>query len=175
MTKLKFESGVAAAAGDALEPYIRPLYASPGMRLMAIIELATTERTEPSPGSEKVPTVKVRIMHLEIPNEDQEEYIRAAQRALYFQRTARGTFDDKDEGEQLEFSPDTLRLAAGQIHAVGYARLKSYLQRWQEYAHRLTYGPDLTVSEMKKEFHVIAQGLRAALQPGDGESTSDEY
>lgn len=162
MTQLKFESKVSAAASEALEPWVRGLYNNPAKRLMAVIELAPTERTEPAPASEKAPVVRVRITGLEVPADDQEGFIREAQRALFLQRTARGTFQ---EDGQLEFAPDTLRLAAGQMHAVGYARLKAHLAHWETYTHRLTYGPDLTASEWKHELDIVRQGLHAALNP----------
>lgn len=162
MTKLKFEGTPSASASEALERWVRPLYDNPTKRVMAIIELAPTERTEPAPNTEKVPVVKVRITGLEIPDSDQEGFVREAQRALHLQRTARGTFDDDG---QLEFSPDTLRLAAGQMHAIGYARLKAHLQRWSDYTHRLAYGPALTASEWKHELDIVSQGLAAALAP----------
>jgi hypothetical protein len=167
VTKLKFEGTPSASASEALEAWVRPLYDNPSKRVMAIIELAPTERTEPAPNTEKVPVVRVRITGLEIPDADQEGFVREAQRALHLQRTARGTFG---EDEQLEFSPETLRLAAGQMHAIGYARLKAHLQRWRDYTHRLTYGPDLTASEWKHELDLVCQGLSAALAPmGSGD------
>jgi hypothetical protein len=170
MTQLKFESKTSAAANEAIEAWIRPLYDNPGKRIMFIGELAPTERTEPAPGSEKVPVVKVRITSLEIPADDQAGFVRLAQRALYLQRTARGTLQ---EDGQLEFAPDTLRLAAGQIHAVGFARLKSHLAHWERYVHRLTYGPDLTASEWKHELDIVRQGLAAALSPVGDDTDRD--
>lgn len=170
MTQLKFESKPAAAAAEAIEAWVRPLYDHPGKRLVAVMELATTERTEPAPGSEKVPVVKVRITQLEIPSDDQAGHIREAMRALYLQRTARGTID---EDGQLEIAPDTLRLAAGQMYAVGFARIKSHLQHWRTYVNRLTYGPDLTASEWKHELDIVRQGLDAALSPVGDDTDRD--
>lgn len=170
MTKLKFESSVAAAAAEALEPWVRPLYEQPGKRLVAIIELATTERTEPAPNTDRVPVVKVRVTSLEIPADDQAGFIREAMRALFLQRTAHGTFG---EDGQLEFAPETLRMVAGQMHAVGFARMKTHMQRWQEYLRRLAYGPDLTASEWKHELDIVRQGLSAALSPAGHDGSDD--
>lgn len=171
MTQLKFDSKPAAAAQDSMESWVRPLYDDPAKRLLFIGELAPTERTEPAPGTEKAPVVRVRIMHLEIPSQEQEGYVREALRALYAQRTARGRFDEDD---QLEFAPDMLRLLGGQLHAVGYARMKTVLQRWAEYAHRLTYGPELTVAEMRHEVDLIAKGLQAELSVTEVREATDD-
>ncbi|MFD1656937.1 hypothetical protein ACFSL4_01480 [Streptomyces caeni] len=161
MPTLKFEPKVSASAQEALEPYVRPLYDRPGLRLMFIGELTTTERTEPSPGSEKTPAVKVRITSLEIPNQDQEGFVREAQRALFLQRTARGTLDDATG--QLELSPDTLRLVAGQLHAMEVARLRAALEHWAGYARRATHATGLVTSEILHELATVADGLTAAL------------
>lgn len=158
---LKFESKVLRDAQEALEPYVRPLYDRPGMRLMFVGELTTTERVEPSPGSEKSPAVKVRITSLEIPNKDQEGFVREAQRALFLQRTARGTLDDATG--QLELSPDTLRLVAGQLHALEVARLRAALEHWAAYARRATQATGLVTSEILHELQTVAYGLSAAL------------
>jgi hypothetical protein len=172
MTQLKFDGKPAAAAQDALEPWTRPLYDDPTRQLLFVGELAPIERVEPSPRSEKAPVVRVRITHIEIPSADQEGYIREALRALYVQRTASGKFD---EDEQLELAPDTLRMLGGQLHAVGYARMKTTLRRWADYCHRLTYGAELTVAEMRHEVDLIAKGLQAELSVVETTEANQDY
>ncbi|MFF9310155.1 hypothetical protein ACF1BS_04510 [Streptomyces sp. NPDC014748] len=169
MTQMKFDPRVSASAQEALEPHVRPMYDSPGSRRMAIIEFAAIERTEPAPGTEKEPSVRVRIVGLELPNKEQEGAVREAQRFLHLQRTARGTFDDDG---QLELSDSTLRLTGGMLAYLETARLRAGLEHWREYAVRLMRGPDLTVTEMRHEMQVLSDGLTALLNTArdhDGE------
>lgn len=160
MTQMKFDAKVSASALEALEPHVRPMYDQPGSRRMAIIEFAAIERTEPAPGTEKEPSVKVRIVGLELPNREQEGAVREAQRFLHLQRTARGTFDDDG---QLELSESTLRLTGGMLAYLETARLRAGLEHWREYARRLVHGPELTVTEVRHEMQALAEGLTAIL------------
>lgn len=159
MVNLKIDARPSTAASEALDPHVRRLYDQPGLRLMVVGELEHIERTQPAPGSEKPPTVKVRFTHLEVPNADQEDYIREAQRALFLQRTARGTLQ---EDGQLELSESTLHLTGGLLHAVEAARLKVALEHWAKYARRAFHAPDLTASEVRHELQIVAEGLAAA-------------
>lgn len=160
MTQLKFDARVSASAQEALEPHVRPMYDQPGSRRMAIVEFAHIERMEPAPGTEKEPSVKVRIVGLELPTREQEGAVREAQRFLHLQRTARGTLDD--EG-QLELSESTLRLTGGMLAYLETARLRAGLAHWREYAQRIVHGPDLTVTEVRHEMQALAEGLSAVL------------
>ncbi|WP_406168979.1 hypothetical protein [Streptomyces sp. NBC_00996] len=160
MTVLKFDAKVSMSAQEALEPHVRPMYDQPGSRRMAIIEFAAIERTEPAPNTEGKPSVKVRIVGLELPNKEQEGAIRDAQRFLFLQRTARGTFDDDG---QLELSDNTLRLTGGMLAYLETARLRAGLAHWREYAQRLVHGPDLTVTEVRHEMQALSEGLTAVL------------
>ncbi|GHA00970.1 hypothetical protein ACFOOM_12500 [Streptomyces echinoruber] len=170
MTQLKFDAKVSASAQEALEPHVRPMYDQPGARRMAIIEFAAIERTEPAPGTEKEPSVKVRIVGLELPNREQEPAVREAQRFLHLQRTAHGTFDDDG---QLELSDNTLRLTGGMLAYLETARLRAGLEHWREYAQRLMRGPDLTVTEMRHEMQALADGLTALLNTARNHDSED--
>ncbi|MFK0172666.1 hypothetical protein ACIQU5_28105 [Streptomyces sp. NPDC090306] len=170
MTQLKFDAKVSAAAQEALEPHVRPVYATPAARRLIIGEFAAIERTEPAPGSEKEPSVKVRIVSLELPNEEQENAVRDALRFLHLQRTARGTFDDDG---QLELSEDTLRLTGGQLAWLETARLRAGLAHWRAYAERLVHGPELTISEVRHEMQAVAQGLAAVLDTARDQPKED--
>jgi hypothetical protein len=170
VTQLKFDAKVSASAQEALEPHVRPMYDQPGARRMAIIEFAAIERTEPAPGTEKEPSVKVRIVGLELPNREQEPAVREAQRFLHLQRTAHGTFDDDG---QLELSDNTLRLTGGMLAYLETARLRAGLEHWREYAQRLMRGPDLTVTEMRHEMQALADGLTALLNTARNHDSED--
>ena len=165
MTKLKIQGAPGSAAKDALEPHLARIYGRPGIRVMAIVELAHVERTQPAPDSDKDASVTMRISHLEVPNDQQEGAVREAQRALFLHRTAHGTLDDAGH---LELSQDTVRLTGGMLHAVEVARLRAGLAHWVKYMRRVVDGPDLTLSEVRHELDTIADGLDATLT-GAGE------
>jgi len=171
VTQLKFDAKVSASAQEALEPHVRPLYDQPGGRRMAIIEFAAIERIEPAPGTEKEPSVKVRIVGLELPTKEQEGAIREAQRFLHLQRTARGTFA---EDGQLELSESTLRLTGGMLAYLETARLRTSLSHWRDYAQRIVHGPDLTVTEVRHEMQAMAEGLTAALNTARDHEHDDD-
>lgn len=160
MTQLKFDAKVSASAQEALEPHIRPVYATPASRRLFIGEFAAIERTEPAPGTEKEASVRVRIVSLELPNEAQEGYVREALRFLHLQRTARGTLDDDG---QLELDESTLRLTGGHLAYLESARLRAALLHWSTYARRVLHTSNLTVTEVLHELKTVADGLTAGL------------
>ncbi|MFJ2004733.1 hypothetical protein [Streptomyces chartreusis] len=166
MTQLKFDPKVSASAQEALEPHIRPVYATPAARRLFIGEFAALERTEPAPGSEKEASVKVRIVALELPNEAQEGYVREALRFLHLQRTARGTLDDDG---QLELDESTLRLTGGHLAYLETARLRAGLLHWSSYARRVLHTSNPTITEAMHEIKAIADGLAAAIDGAHGE------
>lgn len=160
MTAAKIESKLASAAASGLEPYVQPLYASPGKRVIGVVELRHTERTEVAADEDKEQSVKLRINHLEIARPEQEETLRQAMRALYLHRTASGTLTE--EGE-LELSDQALRLTADKLHALEAARLRAAVQHWQAQARRVLSMQEITVTEMRHELDLLADGLRAVL------------
>lgn len=166
MTQLKFDAKVSASAQEALEPHVRPVYATPAARRLFLGEFAAIERTEPAPGSEKEASVKVRIVSLELPNESQEGYVREALRFLHLQRTARGTLDDDG---QLELDESTLRLTGNQLAYMETARLRASLNHWAQYARRVLHTPNITLTEAMHELKAVADGLTAALDGARGD------
>ncbi|MEV6791314.1 hypothetical protein AB0M87_04780 [Streptomyces sp. NPDC051320] len=167
MTNLRFDAKVSASALDALESHVRPVYDQPGARRLFIGEFAAIERTEPAPGTEKEPSVRVRIVGLELPNADQEGLVRDAQRYLFLQRTAHGTLDDDG---QLELDDTTLRLTGGQLAYIETARLRAALGHWATYARRVVHTSNMTDSEVRHELQLVADGLTVALDGArDGE------
>ncbi|MGW7355148.1 hypothetical protein ACWGI0_00255 [Streptomyces sp. NPDC054802] len=168
MTQLKFDAKVSASAQEALEAHVRPVYDVPAARRLFIGEFAHTERNQPAPGSEKEPTVRVRIVGLEIPNQEQEGYVREALRFLHLQRTARGTLDDDG---QLELDEQTLRLTGGHLAYIETARLRAALQHWASYVRRVLVTPEMTASEALHELKLVRDGLTAAL---DGPRDDDQ-
>ncbi|RBQ21552.1 hypothetical protein DP939_02250 [Spongiactinospora rosea] len=159
-TVLKFESKLAVAAANALEPHIRPLYDQPGATRLAVMEIRHIERTQPADGSDKDPSVRVRIIGCEVPNREQEPHVREMMRALYVQRTAQGTLDDAGE---LQLSDRTLKNAGPVLHAIEVSRLRAGLAHWVDYAARVNANGKLTVSEMHHELDIVARGLKALL------------
>lgn len=161
MTAIKLDSKFATAAADALEPLTGKIYAKPGMRIVGVVELAHVERTQPAPDADKEASVKLQIKHLEIANPQQETVVRDALRALYLHRTAQGTLND--EGE-VELSRQTLEDAAGLLHAIEAARLRTLLRHWLDYSRRVQNDHKLTTAQLHNEITTIADGLSAALR-----------
>lgn len=161
MTALKFTGKPTAAAMQALEPHITRLYNAPGARVMAVIEMAHVERLQPAPGSDKDASVGMKITACEIPTREQEGAIREAQRALYLQRTARGTLD---EDGQMTLDDDTLKMTAGLLMSIECARLRAGLQHWTDYARRVVGASGkLAGSEIAHELQTVVDGMAAVL------------
>jgi hypothetical protein len=145
---------------QALAPHVARIYGRTGLRVMAVVELAHTERTEPAPDAEKEPSVTVRITQLEVPSPDQEGAIREVQRALYLERTATGTLDEANE---LELSKQTLKDAGGIVSHIAIARLSAGIHHWRGYIRRVNANEALTVGELRHELDAIAEGLDSVL------------
>lgn len=160
MTTLKVQGKPGQAAQAALAPHIGTLYANPGKRIVGVVELAHIERTQPAPESDKDASVTMRITSLEIPNADQEDTIRQAQRALHMQRTAFGTLNEAGE---MELAERTLQLTGGMLNAIETARLRASLSHWMNYARRCVDNEKLTLSEVRNELRTVADGMSSAL------------
>lgn len=163
MTTLKLDGTPGSAALAALEPHIPRIYSRPGVRVLAIAELAHIERVQPAPEADKEPSVKVRLSQLEIPNAEQVDAVREALRALYLQRTARGTLD---EDHQLALSKQTVDLLAGTLAYQEGVRLGAGVRAWIGYLDRVCANEKLTAGEMRHELDAIRDGL-TALRDGD--------
>lgn len=169
MTAAKIESKLAASAAAGLEPWIAPLYATPGKRIIGVVELRHAERTQPAPDEDKEPKVGLRVTHLEIAHDEQEEPLRNALRALYLHRTASGTLTEDGE---LELTDQALRLVGDNLHALEAARLRAGMQLWRQYARNAAGLPEdsATVTSLREELRTLADGLDAILYAAsDGE------
>jgi hypothetical protein len=160
MTVIKLDSKMSTSARDAIDPLAPRLYVNRTARVLGVVELAHLQRMEPAPDADKEATVTLRITHLELAGEEQEEHLRQALRALYMQRTAAGTLDP--DGEVL-LSERTLELTAGVLHAVDAARLRVVVRHWSEYLRRVQGTAEMTVSELRHEVDTVAAGLYAAI------------
>lgn len=162
MPDIKLAGKLTATASAALGEYARAMYDHPGLTLMGIVELKATKKLEVAPDEADSPAVHARILGLEIANDDQEDDLRRAQKALYAQRTARGTLDESD---QLEIVPDTLRLLGEMLHDREAVRLRAGLARWLVEMQKVANSPILTPAEVRHEFDRIHNGLEALLHP----------
>ena len=169
MTKLKI-AGLGAAAASAVEPHIPAIYSRPGAIKVAVVELEHVERTQPGPRSDKEPSVAVRITHAEIPTAEQEHLLRDVLRALYLQRTARGTLDEA--AGQAELDTETLRLAGGQLHAIDAAQMRIALRHFGDYARKARNQNNATMASMAADLRTIEHGITAVLE-GAGELDFD--
>jgi hypothetical protein len=171
-TDIKLDAKLTTSSNDALSDHAKSLYNRLGTTRVGIVELRAVERTTPAPAEDKAPGVKLRIVGLEVAGADQEEIVREAQKALYLQRTARGTLTEDNE---LEISKETLRLAGRQLHAIETARLRAGLEYWNARTQKVVNSTGLLEGEVRREMKLIADGLKALLHPGlDNDDESDD-
>jgi hypothetical protein len=161
MTTLKLDSKMTTSAKAAIEPLIGQLYATPGMRVIGVVELAHVDRLQVAPGGDKEEFVKTRIVALEIANEKQEETLRQAMHALHLHRTAYGTVT---EDADVELSDRTLEMTGGMLHAIEAARLRTACLHWEQYARKVMAVKEPTTTELLHEIAALADGLGAVLR-----------
>ncbi|WP_067483815.1 hypothetical protein [Actinomadura hibisca] len=172
MTDIKIEGKVGGSAAAALEPHAPAIYAKRGARVLAVVELAATERTEPAPDSDKTPSVKMRIAAMEIPAREQEGAVREVMKALYVQRTAHGTINEQGE---IELSKDTLRHAAGLLGEIENARLRAGAEQALRQARQVSgTTKDLSASEFRHEMRGLADLLQTVLDRAALADDSDQ-
>lgn len=164
MTVLKIDGKPASAARDGIESYIGQLYATPGKRLLGVIELEHVERTEPAPGADREASVRVRMSALEIANPDQEDTLRQALAALHLHRTAYGKLTEDGD---VELANSTLERCAGMLHAIESSRLRTAVTHWQQYARGVHMLANPSVTELRNELQTIADGLAAVLHAAE--------
>lgn len=167
MTTLKIDGKPTSAARAGVEAYISGLYATPGKRIVGVIELEHVERTEPAPGADREPSVKVRMSALEIANPDQEDQLRAALRALHLHRTAMGKLTEDGD---IELSEVTLERCGGMLHAIEAARLRTAVAHWQDYIRGVLHLKNPSVIELQHELATIGDGLSAVLRATEREA-----
>jgi hypothetical protein len=166
-TTLKIVGKPTSGAAEALERHVADLYARPGAHILAVMELRHVERLQPAPGSDKTASVGMKIVGCEVPTVEQEGAIREVQRALYLQRTARGTLD---EDGQIVLTDDTLKYAAGLVTAIEVARLRAGLEHWVTYARQVVNASSkLAATEIAHEVQTVADGLAAVLAQANPE------
>ncbi len=161
MTAIKLDGKPATAAADALLPWAPELYRSPGKRIVGVVELAHVERTQPAPDEDKQASVKLRITHLEVANEgEQEAAVREAMRALYLARSAAGTITEDGD---VELSKGTLERLGDRITAQIAAERAVAIEYWGDYARRVLGTKNITHAELLHEMTAIADGLHRVL------------
>jgi hypothetical protein len=111
MTAIKFDSKVLEGVAEALENHADEMFKHRAGHWMAIVELSHVERTEPGPEEEKSPTVKLRVVQIEVAGDhDADERLRGALQQLYRTRTSAGTLDEATSGHRAD---DILRNGSG--------------------------------------------------------------
>lgn len=165
MTQLKIIGKPSSSAHEGIEPHVKGLFDAPGRSVVGIIEMRHDNRTQPAPGSDKEPSVQVKIIGCEVATAEQVGVLRQAQRALYLQRTARGTLDEDGE---LQLGEQTLKQTAGMLTLMETARLRAGLGIWEQYARRVVANlGKLTETEIAHEMKAVADGLGAILAGAD--------
>lgn len=94
---IKFDSKVLTDVAEALEPHATDMFRQRQGRWMAVVELAHVERTEPGPEEDKAPSVKVRVVGIEVAGDEiTGGRLRGMQREMYDRRTSGGTLFEND-------------------------------------------------------------------------------
>lgn len=110
---IKFDSKVLEDVKEALGPHAADMFRQRKGRWMAVVELAHVERVEPGPDEDKFPSVKLRIVAIEVAaDEFTDERLRELQRGLYRLRTKGGTLDAELDPD-VSLARDVLRNGAG--------------------------------------------------------------
>lgn len=160
MTDIKIEGKLGGHASEALALHAGPLFTRLGSTRMVIAELKSATREEVAADEDKKQSVRLRIQALEVANADQENAVRRCLEALHTQRTAYGTLT---EDADVELSASVIEATQGNLIAVENARLHVAIDRWTEYANRVSIQPKMTLSQMRIEMDTVIKGLRAAL------------
>lgn len=114
---IKMDGKLSADAVNALARHAGPMFRERGGRWMAVVELAHVERTEPGPEEEKEPSVKLRVVGIEVaPDEYRDERLREAMQNLFERRTRSGTLGEVEvevNGQRIGdlFAPESTVLA----------------------------------------------------------------
>jgi hypothetical protein len=162
LTKVKINGTPSTHALDALMPHVPSLYANLGKRVVAIVELAAVDRLQVAPEEDKEASVTLQVKHAEVAGPDQEEAVRLALRALHIQRTAYGTITEQGD---IEIAERTLAACAGELAAIEAARLHIAVERYAELARTLQLNGKLTISDLRRELKLLADGLSATIHP----------
>lgn len=160
MTTVKIAGKPNASAAASLEAVADWLYTHPGGRVIGVVELRHTERTEPAPDVEKDKTVSLGITMLELATLEQEDPLRKAARALFLTRTATGTLDVDGE---LELSKHWLEQTAGDLAQREAVRLRAGVRAWAEKAAAAFNTRNATDAELRHELDAVASGLLTLL------------
>lgn len=166
MIKLKLDSKLQGTATISLQELASPLYHNPGARMVGIVEIAHTERTEPASGEDKDPEVKVAVKAIEIARPgDQDEYIRRAMAALHRHRTSTGTLDEEMSPQLSQSTLDRLAGLDASLEAAEAARLRVVLEQTADYIDRIKMGK-LTATQAREELDTVRKMLTASLYWG---------
>lgn len=156
MTAVKIAGKPTAAASGSIELQGDWLWNHPGGRVLGVVELRHTERSEPAPDVEKDRTVTLSISMLELASGEQEETLRQAARALYLLRTATGTLDP--EGE-VEWSDENLRTTVRDLGVTEALRLRMGIRAWADRARNAFQTPNIQGHELAHELEAVHAGL----------------
>jgi hypothetical protein len=156
MTAAKIIPKLGANAEAGLEPFVPGLYATPGRRVVGVVELRHVERTEVVDDS-GTPTVRLAITALELANPDLADPLREAMSALHRHRTATGTLDEAGE---LRLSENTIKRTGGALDAIEASRLAAATRYFATVARQAVGDKDPVA--MRDALRLIARGLEAA-------------
>lgn len=167
--KLKLASALSPAVLESLEDLVRPLYSKPGMRIVAIAELASVDRLQVAPDEEKEPYVTVGVKAIEVAHGEQVDLLQRAARTLYVQRTAAGTLDE--ELGELKLSQSLLEELGTDFALRETARLRAALAHITGRISRLKSGT-FSAADLRKQLAHLHEIAVQAMEFADPEDLS---
>lgn len=160
MTQMKFSYQLGQAAAEAVSEIVDHVYATKGSTFMAVVEFVrkkTLEEEDP----DKENTVWVGVGALAIGAGEQANLLREVQRALYLQRTARGTLDQANE---LRLAKQTLKDAQGLVSGEEVARLSAWIRLIRDELAAVTADETLDARALRKAADAVVDRASAALR-----------
>jgi hypothetical protein len=163
--KLKLDSKLQGTATISLQELASHLYHNPGARMVGIVEIAHTERTEPAQGEDKDPAVTIGLKAIEMARGDQDEFLRRAMEALHRHRTSTGTLDEEMQPKLSQSTLDRLAGLDAALEAAEAARLRVVVEQTADYIDRVKMGK-LTAPQAREELETVRKMLSGSIYWG---------
>lgn len=165
MTAVKIDSKLNTHAENALVPWANSMFSKRDGHWMAVCELAHVERSEPGATEDKEPTVKLRMVHVEVPDGQHADDLRDIQHALYVLRTKGETLDDVEPGDAEDADVLFSRAKDAAAVAADNAHLLRTIKMTADYADRvLSDGRPIDLDELRNALDGIRDRLRQAVE-----------
>lgn len=151
---------VNADPGHAIEAQISKLRATPGCRIVGVVELERFQLNRPD-DADADPTVLLRISDLELAKGgDQEAQLRLAMQALHLHRTAGGTLTEDGD---IELAQATLDKLPEKVSVFESARLRAAFEALVDRVTGLSKNTRHNDGDLRRELRKLADLGQKAL------------